>query len=66
MELLGRSGTPFFVSWPRALMDDDVRAALREAFKAASEGRPTANAEDWQTTPIPRRWSVGTFDWECK
>ena len=64
MELLGRSGTPFFVSWSRALMDDDVRAALREAFKAASEGRPTAHAEDWQTTPVPRRWSVGTFDWE--
>jgi alpha-galactosidase len=66
MELLGRSGTPFFVSWSRALMDDDVRAALREAFKEASEGRPTAHAEDWQTTPVPRRWSVGTFDWECK
>ena len=43
-------------------MNEDVRKSLREAFKAASEPHPTAEAYDWQTTPVPRRWSVGTFD----
>jgi hypothetical protein len=47
-------------------MNEDVRKSLREAFKAASEPHPTAEAYDWQMTPVPRRWSVGTFDWDGK
>ena len=68
MELLGRSGTPFFVSWSRALMDDDVRAALREAFALASSNRDVAEPLDWFETCLPRRWRFdggsASYGWE--
>lgn len=63
IELLSRSGTPFFISWSRSLMDDDVRMSLKAAFAAASQSAPTARASDWMETPTPRLWSVGVYNW---
>ena len=67
MELLGRSGTPFFVSWKRELATPEVRAALADAFKCASSDRETAEPVDWIKTRQPRRWHLadGTaeYDW---
>ena len=63
IELLSRSGTPFFVSWSRSLMDDDVRTILRDAFARAASVQPTARAGDWMDSPTPVRWTVGTYDW---
>ena len=64
IELLSRSGTPFFVSWSRFMMDDDVRGALKAAFVAASQSAPTARSPDWMETPRPTQWSVGSYDWK--
>ena len=56
IDLLSRSGMPFFISWRRTLADDDVRTALSAAFRRASHPQRTAEAQDWLETTIPRRW----------
>ena len=58
MDLLGRSGTPFFVSWRRELTDDRVRGAIAESFRMASKDRPMAEPKDWMTTFTPVRWLI--------
>jgi alpha-galactosidase len=58
MDLLGRSGTPFFVSWRRELADDRVRGAIAESFRMASKDRPMAEPKDWMTTFTPVRWLI--------
>ena len=56
MYLLGRSGTPFFVSWRRQLAGPEVRKALTDAFRRASSRRPTIEPCDWQKTRAPVLW----------
>ena len=67
MELLGRSGTPFFVSWRRQLATPEVREALSKAFRHASSARDVAEPLDWFETRQPRRWrfadGVSDFQW---
>jgi alpha-galactosidase len=68
IELLGRSGTPFFVSWKRGLADDEVRTAFRRAFKTASEPRETAEPLDWMSSNIPCQWRFAdgeaSYEWQ--
>lgn len=66
MDLLGRSGTPFFVSWRRQLAGPEVRAALAEAFRRASSERPTIEPLDWMRTRTPERWDdrgAVSYEW---
>ena len=67
IDLLSRSGMPFFISWRRSLADDDVREALAVAFNRAAQTRSTAEAQDWFSTPTPVRWMTAdglrTYEW---
>ena len=67
MELLGRSGTPFFVSWKRQLATPEVREALSKAFRHASSVRDVAEPLDWFESRRPRRWrfadGAADFQW---
>ena len=67
IDLLSRSGMPFFISWKRSLADDAVREALAAAFRRASQARGTAEAQDWFLTSTPVRWvtadGLRTYDW---
>ena len=68
MELLGRSGTPFFVSWKRELATPEVREALSKAFRHASSVCDVAEPLDWFETRQPRRWrfadnTVFEYNW---
>ena len=67
IDLLSRSGMPFFISWRRSLADDAVREALAVAFRRASQTRRTAEAQDWFSTSTPVRWitadGLHTYDW---
>ena len=56
IDLLSRSGMPFFISWRRTLADAEVRETLSAAFRRASSPGRTAEALDWLETPVPRRW----------
>lgn len=56
LDLLSRSGTPLFISWHRSLVDGDVRAALTEAFRRASEPREVSEPKDWLETDFPQSW----------
>ena len=68
LDLLGRSGTALFVSWRRQLADADVRAAIAEAFRNASEWRKTAEPVDWEECRFPVRWRTAdgekTYTWK--
>ena len=68
MDLLGRSGTPFFVSWRRQLAGPEVRKALADSFRRASSDRPMAEPIDWFETRTPTRWrdgdGVADYEWE--
>ena len=71
MELLGRSGTPMFVSWRRELATPEVRNALSESFRRASSVCEAAEPIDWFETRQPRRWrfadgTTADYDWSTK
>jgi alpha-galactosidase len=68
MELLGKSGTPMFVSWRRDLATPEVRKAISEAFRLASTDCEAAEPLDWFETRQPRRWRFadgveGAYEW---
>ncbi len=68
IDLLSRSGMPFFISWRRTLADDEVREALSAAFRRAARPSRTAEALDWLNTSVPQRWltadGVHEYVWE--
>ena len=67
IDLLSRSGMPFFISWKRTLADDDVRKELSDAFRRASHPQRTAKAQDWLESTTPCRWltadGVHEYNW---
>jgi alpha-galactosidase len=68
LDLLARSGTPLFVSPHPDALNDDTRAALREAFALAAAPQEPAEPLDWLATTCPRRWRFGdgeevTYHW---
>ena len=68
IDLLSRSGMPFFISWRRTLVDAEVCEALSSAFRRAAKPRQTAEAADWFETYVPRRWftadGLRVYNWE--
>jgi alpha-galactosidase len=67
MDLLARSGTPFFVSPQPAAMGAEQKAALKKALALAVEERPLAEPLDWMATVCPSEWKLGKnkvkLDW---
>jgi alpha-galactosidase len=67
LDLLGRSGTPLFVSWPRRLVGLEQEEALKAALKSASTEQPVAEPVDWMQTKTPAKWILdgqpAEFDW---
>lgn len=68
IDLLGRSGTPFFISWKRDLATPEVVAALKSAFALAAEQQEVAEPLDWMANAFPCVWrmkdGVRVYDWE--
>jgi alpha-galactosidase len=69
LDLLGRSGTPLFVSADPDAVGAVQRDALTEAFARAATVQPPAEPLDWQHTTSPRHWRFGdgtetTYDWD--
>ncbi|MGB8353962.1 MAG: hypothetical protein WCD79_08765, partial [Chthoniobacteraceae bacterium] len=67
LDLLARSGTPLFVSAAPGSLGPEQKAALRDAFAAASSPREVAEPLDWLTTTCPEKWKIAgevkTFNW---
>lgn len=59
LDLLARSGTPLFVSFPKASVDAQKEEALRAALKAASKRQPLAQPLDWLDNINPSIWKMG-------
>jgi alpha-galactosidase len=56
LELLARSGTALFVSFPFATVRPDQAEALRAALAAAAQPQPPGEPLDWLETRTPSRW----------
>ena len=69
IDLLGRSGTPVFISWFRDLADDEVRRTIALAFRRSAEGCESAEPVDWTATRTPKVWKFNgvekTYDWKA-
>jgi alpha-galactosidase len=58
LQLASHSGTVLFISWKVELMDDPVKAAIKEAYAAAAKSQPVARPLDWMDTKVPTRWML--------
>jgi alpha-galactosidase len=58
LDLLARSGTPLFVSFPHQTVNPDQEKALRAALLVASRQQPLAEPLDWQDRRIPKQWRL--------
>ncbi len=69
-DLLGRSGTPLFVSAKPGLLKGEEIEELRKALLASSKQEDTAIPLDWMETTTPRRWLINgeevTYHWNQK
>jgi alpha-galactosidase len=67
LDLLARSGTPLFVSFPRDSVRPEQEQALRVALAAASRWQPVGEPLDWLETRTPARWRLAdeehVFSW---
>jgi alpha-galactosidase len=67
LDLLARSGTPLFTSFPHETVNAEQAAALRAALLAASAPQPLAEPLDWLTRRAPAQWRLDdketNFSW---
>ena len=67
LDLLARSGTPLFTSFPRETVNTEQETALRAALRSASGPQPLAVPLAWQTQRAPTEWlldgKLTTFSW---
>lgn len=67
MDLLSRSGTPFFVSADPSTLTAEQRKSIGESLRRAAAIQPVAEPLDWLETTAPERWRFGsvekTYDW---
>ena len=70
MDLVARSGSPLFISCNPKAADDEVKEAMRAAFRAKSEQRDDTRPLDWLDNSCPREWLINgrceTFVWHDK
>jgi len=59
LDLLGRSGTPLFVSASPEVISLEHRSALRDAYHRAAHPQPIAEPLDWLDTTCPTAWRFG-------
>jgi alpha-galactosidase len=58
LDLLARSGTPLFVSFPRDSVKPEQESAIRAALAAASRPQPLGEPLDWLETRTPAHWRL--------
>jgi alpha-galactosidase len=67
LDLIARSGFPFFVSWPQRLVGPEQEKALRAALSVAAQPQAVAEPTDWMETTTPSHWTLNhqpaTFQW---
>ena len=67
LDVLAKSGTPLFVSIEETAYTDEVKSAIKEAFKIASSNTATATPLDWEENVTPIIWKsafgTNTYHW---
>ncbi len=58
LDLVANSGTPLFVSMDPAAMGSEQKAAVTEAFRAASVPQAAAEPLDWEDCTCPILWKI--------
>lgn len=62
LDILARSGTPLFVSFPKSSVRPEQEQALRSALAAASGPLPVGEPLDWLETRTPAHWRLNGQD----
>jgi alpha-galactosidase len=65
LALLGKSGTPLFVSADPDALGPEQRKALTEAFALAATEQAPAEPLDWLSNTCPTHWSCGSYAWDA-
>jgi len=67
LDLLARSGTALFVSFPHETVRPEQTEAVRRALTSAAGPQPTAQPLDWLDSKTPSRWILDgqevSFSW---
>jgi len=58
LELLSRSGTPFFVSFSHKSVPPQLESEVKAALLVASQPRAVAEPIDWLETRVPEHWRL--------
>lgn len=70
LELVALSGTPLFCSMKPAAVTEEMKPALREAFRLAARQETEMRPLDWMDNSIPTRYEVDgkihTYNWMQK
>jgi alpha-galactosidase len=67
LELLAHSGTVFFTSFPRNILNPAQELDLKSALSAAAKDQPLAQPLDWMNNRTPEHWlldgKAAIFSW---
>lgn len=67
LDLLSKSGTALFVSIADDCQTDEVKFAVKEAFKKASVNNKPSYPIDWMETKLPKKWKgefgIDEYEW---
>ena len=70
LELIALSGTPLFCSMKPSAVTEEMKPALKEAFRLASEQKTRMKPLDWMDNSIPAVYEVDgekhTYHWMQK
>ncbi|MBB5394732.1 hypothetical protein [Mucilaginibacter sp. AK015] len=68
MQLLAESGSPLFISAELDILDNEKKAAIKQAFTDAARVQPNGEPLDWLTNQFPARWKLNNrevnFNWD--
>jgi alpha-galactosidase len=62
LDLVARSGTALFISFPKSATSPEQEIALRAAMQEAAASQPVAQPLDWLDGPVPSRWKLDGED----
>ncbi len=68
LDVLAKSGTPLFVSIAEDAYNDEIKQAIKQAFKENSRAKQVSKPIDWMEKMLPEKWQsfYGTdmYDWD--
>jgi alpha-galactosidase len=68
LQLVAESGSPLFISAELGILDNERKAAIKQAFANAARVQPNGEPLDWMTNQFPAKWKLNNrevnFNWD--